>query len=784
MMRLAGLICLLGCSFQLVFGQQIGLRMEEVRQLEESGQFVAAISALEELLLYDENNTEAIYRIAENFRKSFQYERALPHYRKTYFLDPDSYPLSEYYLALMLKYTGNYKDADDLFSSFIRRFEPTGKYPDILEQAYVEKAGSRMALNYQGKNKFIANLLPSPFNTDFNDYAPAPLGDSLLILTSSRVKNKRHARDQRYGEGFSDQFLFTADGSKEAPELIDHLNTKFNDGSGQFSPARNMYYFTVCGYKVPYCQIYSSEWKDGGFSEPSLLPESINRPGADTKQPGISVSGDTLFFVSDRPGGYGGNDIWMSVNTGTDWGPVQNLGPAVNSSRNENTPVPVSDNLLVFASDGHQGFGGMDLFLARRRSGGDTLLSNLGNPFNSSRDDMFPVVLSDKFLWSSNRSDDFAGFNLYTSDIHSPLYFTSMISALDQDARRENALGPSRELPDEGASVATIVNTGDVDFTNLNENQKQLIDRMALGKDPAGTASLNLSPAQLESLIAKRKTELMKEDQRIQEINTSGQEEGYYQLTGTLNCQYCDEIQTIYLTAPDRPHKQLTIADSTGQFRFSHISPGTDFRVEIDSSFSGLISFSDVSLNFISDYRTIHFQPIYFDLAESAVRMESYPVLKQLAGFLNEHSGFQLEIIAHADNTGSEVYNNILTRERADAVFEALLRNGVSPLSMMIRARGSNEPVADNTTPVGRQLNRRVEFIISGNGPELSSDYSFCFTKSAMDGKELASILKEENVIVLNGLRDEERYRPFRPILIQRDTTLDPDYFECPYSPR
>jgi len=500
-------IALFMCPF-MSMAQKNDWRLQEIEELQEAGEYFTAIDALNEWLLLEENNVRALYALADSYRRTFQYEKALAQYRKAYYLDEAKDGLAEYYLALMLKYTGNYSDARATFSSFINRWEESGRYPDYLEQARVERAGTEMALEFSGKERFAGDGLNDPVNSPYNDYAPVILHDSLLLITSSRLDRKRQRRDQRFGEAFSDHYLFRINRNTFEPinGSVDILNTKANDGSGTYSAISRTYYFTACGYKVPYCQIYQSVLTDEGFSEPELLPETINRSGSDTKQPGVASSGDTLFFVSDRPGGHGMNDIWMSVRAGTGWGPARNLGPSVNTALNENSPLPILGNMLIFSSDGHQGFGGMDLFLARRLSNGDSTLVNFGKPFNSSRDDMFPGITNSGMYWASNREHGTGGFDIYYSPIPSPLYLTSLVTVLSRNASRGSALGESREIPEQGAAVSAIVNTGEIDFSNLPEDTREQIDRLALGKE--AVLPPDLSEAQAEVFIKERRTAL------------------------------------------------------------------------------------------------------------------------------------------------------------------------------------------------------------------------------------------------------------------------------------
>lgn len=129
-------------------------------------------------------------------------------------------------------------------------------------------------------------------------------------------------------------------------------------------------------------KIYVSNRASGEWGEPQevkLFSDSSITVG----HPSLSILGDTLYFVSDAPGGYGGKDIWMAELDGSDWVNPQNLGPKVNTSENEMFPCIHADGTLYFSSDGHPGYGGLDLF----RIGRDSLLINMGPAFNSQGDD-------------------------------------------------------------------------------------------------------------------------------------------------------------------------------------------------------------------------------------------------------------------------------------------------------------------------------------------------------------------------------------------------------------
>ena len=378
------------------------------------------------------NHTYAHYQIAECYRHMFHYENAKYHYEEVYQSEKENYPLGGYYLALMYKLTGEYIQSMNYFDAFIlfakhQRFD---KKSDFLQQAQREKEGSLYALKntMKPKGKFSFTRLPFPVNSTYNDYAPAIYhSDSCIFVTSTRTHTKNSTLDKQYGEFYSDHYLFCQSNTDPWEDVskihrLSALNTKFSEGTGIFLVKNETFYFTGC-YQEGYCHIYQSVWKNGEWQSPIPLDKKINLPGYESKQPALTPGGDTLFFVSNRPGGYGGQDLWMSVRSDAEgWqGPV-NMGSEINTLHNEVSPFYYpGENVLIFASNGHQGYGGFDIFIADIDHMTHRMTTiNLGAPFNSYKDDLYLSLGRHTGYLSSNRDNAAGDFDIYTFDIASP----------------------------------------------------------------------------------------------------------------------------------------------------------------------------------------------------------------------------------------------------------------------------------------------------------------------------------------------------------------------------
>lgn len=305
--------------------------------------------------------------------------------------------------------------------------QKTGRYPEAIKNydIYMENDPSNLlAINGIQGCELAPGWKKNPtryevrrmdkFNSRRGEFSPMLAGDKYdqLYFASSRSKDKDAKVSAITGQNNNNLFLVKQDekGAWLAPvELEDEVNTEYDEGTPSFSPDGNTMYYTYCAQDPEgprTAEIYistrsSAKWGKG--TRATIVKDSVTALG----HPSISPDGKYLYFVSDAVGGFGGKDIFRARVAGNDFGPMENLGEEINTPGDEMFPYVRDSVTLYFASNGHPGMGGLDLFKATQDSTGKWKVENLGAPINSMADD-FGITFAGKKergFFCSNRND-------------------------------------------------------------------------------------------------------------------------------------------------------------------------------------------------------------------------------------------------------------------------------------------------------------------------------------------------------------------------------------------
>lgn len=390
------------------------------------------------------------FRLGESYRVIGKYKEAQTAYERMFRRHTPDLP--EVYLRYgqVLMCNNDYDRASEQLLLY-KKYEPDSRLADSLLAA-VDWARSRPP-----QPTYSVSAVTT-LNSRYNDYAPAyASGDyEVLYFTSSRKAKKSKVYDVT-GEPASNLYAsaFSRRGAWGKPSPVDEetLKSKQEDGACAFNSDYTLLYFTRCGKvrrEKTGCAIYTAQRKDDLWDEPVKLP--LADDSITVAHPAPAADGLTLYFASDLPGGYGGMDIWKVTRSSEadTWGEPVNLGLSVNTGGNEMFPFAHAGNVLYFASNGHVGLGGFDIFKATA-DGDAWVVENAGAPLNSPADD-FAIIFerdNERGFFTSNRkpsekssrSDD----NIYAFTGSNPPRAEFYFSALVKNAKTKATL-PAAEV--------------------------------------------------------------------------------------------------------------------------------------------------------------------------------------------------------------------------------------------------------------------------------------------------------------------------------------------------
>jgi len=433
-------------------------------------QYFMAIDKYKKAYTKVKNNREEknriTYRMAECYRLTENYRRAEMSYKRLLRYGwGKKHPDILLHLADALKINGKYDDAIEQYQAYTKIVpdDPRGK-EGAETAAHIEEW-------LQNPSKYkVSNL--KKINSREADFAPTFISDNYneLAFTSTREGATGKETDKWTGQNFSDLFVSRQDRKQEwsAPVLLDasgNINTKANEGAAQMDSQFKTLYFTRCKVTSNVesgCQIYKSRRTGRRWGN----AEAIQITGVDSLQtigqPTLSSDEKIIIFSSDRRGGIGGKDLWIAkrkTKNGIFERPV-NLGHTINTLGDEMFPFLRGDSALYFASDGHGGMGGLDIFVSTKNENGKwTKPKNLKYPINSNYDD-FAIIFNPTENWgyfSSNRKGGRGKEDLYYF-IQPELRFS--LSGAIIDSRTQMAVFDAKVtlIGSNGLSVSTRTN--------------------------------------------------------------------------------------------------------------------------------------------------------------------------------------------------------------------------------------------------------------------------------------------------------------------------------------
>lgn len=593
----------------------------------------------------DPNFVEAYTLEANLYLETRQWEKAIDQFKKAFAINPTFFPSSYFDCASAEMKLGRYADAKKNYQTYLE-LKGGRASPVMIERANQGIANCDFATNA------IANPVPfnpltmgESVNTSGCEYFPNVTGDDATFLFT---RNRQEIDPNSGALRMSQEDFFISykgeDGKwSVAQNMGAPINSDRNEGAPSLSTDGRFLFFAACEEYDGYgngrqgfgsCDIFYTQKVNGQWARPVNIGAPVNTNSWES-QPSFSSDGKTLYFISNRRGGFGVSDIWMST-LGADgkWSNPVNLGEGINTDGKEEAVFIHPDNqTLYFASDGLTGMGGLDLYMCRRDTSGKWGKPvNLGYPINTAGDESGMIVNASGQLayYSSDREgtlgcDDIYMFNLPKA--FQPVTTTYM-KGKTFNKKTGKPVGASFELID--------LVTGKTVVTSYS--------------DPGN---------------------------------------GQFLVSLPVNQNYALNVSSPGFLFYSETFQMKSSAD-----------PNKPFRM-------------DVPLQPIDTGAVVELKNVFFETGKYDLRPESKAELNKLVAWMKANPKVKIELSGHTDNVGDKKSNMTLSNNRAKAVYDYLVANGVDASRMTYKGYGDTKPKVKNDTPENRQLNRRVEMKVT-----------------------------------------------------------------------
>ena len=630
-------------------------------------EYDSAIKKFQQVLAANYQPAHTNYLIAESHRLSNRIEKAVPFYQKA--LDGgETNPELPYNYAFALKAAGKYKEAIAFLEKFVAN-NPTNK-------VYIDRANRELytlkeiALVEQKKNFYqVKNL--AKINTAGTEFSPFVRDNELIFAASRKATNFKTTGlpmlgiykvklAENYDETGGEAQVFSPNIFLEG---VNEANVAFTKDGKTVVFARGNNESRKSAADV---DLYISRLVSGAWSEPRIIPASDS--AAWDGSPAFSRDGRTLYFSSNRPTGVGGLDIYRTnMDASGRFSKPVNMGKDINTPGDEMFPYVAPDNKLYFASDGHPGLGGLDMFVATR-SQGVIGIENVGSPINTRFDDFGMVFVDDEKQYgfmSSNREGGKGDDDIY--------FFEDISVGLDSmEIAKLDPLDPRRPQKIK-VEPPKIVNYYLGGLVTSNETPAVNLD----------SAIVKLLEVGSDSLVGEG-------------IAKNGGLFGTFPLEEGK--EYTLLVEKIGFLTKREP---FSMAGRS-------IPPIFRKKLVLDTTFYATIKLDRLTLN-----KTFVLENIYYDLDKFNIRVDAAVELDKLVQIMKDNPTLNIELSSHTDARSSDSYNNSLSQKRAESAVGYMISKGIEKDRMIAKGYGETQLIIKEAkTEDEHQRNRRTEFTI------------------------------------------------------------------------
>ncbi len=601
------------------------------------------------------------FKIGLTYLYSETKSKAASYIDKAYRLNPAVNPDIDYHLGIAFQNTNEFKKAIEHFERFKKKKKELGSIADEkIAECHIADSLSQNELNV------IIENLGNAVNTPYNDYSPIISADgNTLIFTSNRTDDPARAKANA---NYEDIYVSnkTASGWTEPKLISANVNIKYNDAAASLSPdGKTLFLY----YEEGEGDIYISTLNGDQWSKPEPLNKNINTAMFWETCASVSADGKKLYFASNRPGGIGELDLYVSQLDGKgQWGKAVNLGAVVNTPENEDSPFIHHDGVtLYFSSDGHPSLGNSDIFFSEFKNNKWSKPENMGWPLNSWEYDGFFTLSPDKKkgYFSTVKEGGLGDADIYSIAFLEPKYKPKPKPVVAKAA--EEKVKP--ELPKAEEFVDPMIQVHK-DMKVVTLLRGKVIDES--------------TAAPLSAVISLVNNET---NQVITKINANP-------VTG--------EFEIVI------PHGgNYGVATERAGYLFNSINfnlPQFAEYQEIDTHI--IMVKAEIGSKVV-------LKNIFFDVGKVDLKPESIAEVENIRELLIANTALKVQINGHTDNSGNAASNKALSLKRASAVVNYLTQKGIAASRLSAKGYGSERPIVSNDDEEGgRAINRRTEIEI------------------------------------------------------------------------
>lgn len=668
------IIVLLGCV-AFSFGQT---ELKRANRYFENAYYTQAIPLYKEITKKN-SNTEVIKNLADSYYNIGDFSSA-----------------SRWYRYLSNKF-GNDLDADYRFK-YIQTLKATDNYSDAhkVERDYLKSINDAEALvAFEKDLEYLENvtaigdryaLQNLKINTEFSEFGMIENGDDVIFAAPKKEKGLLSFTYGWNGEAYLDLYSAKKDmlkfGDSVATPLSEKINTKLHEANAVFTKDGTTMYFTrnffVDGKKktdendVVHIELFKATWNNGTWEDITVLP--FNGESFSIEHPALSPDENTLYFASDMPGSNGSFDIFsVAIQQDGTYGEPVNLGERINTPQREQFPFIDSNGNLYFSSNGHPGFGALDVFISEMKDGTFKKPDNVGTPVNSGFDD-FSFTINTKTkegYFASNRPGGKGKDDIYSlteiKDLRIEACSQFIAGVITDATTKEILVNVNLIITDETNGNATTITT----------------DEKGAFKLPAGCEIAMVVDASKSGYQNNEKKIFL--GKRRNEVNDA----------------------SMALVSLESIREKEAAEQIVAQER----------KVENEKQRVESIIAKEKDIVKRDDKLMIRVENMRFDYNLWYMRRDSKKITQKVIGMMKKYPEMVLEIGTHTDIRGTARYNQELSQKRANSVLAYFIEEGIEANRITAIGYGEEQPIQKCATEDAcdeeqHETNRRCEFVI------------------------------------------------------------------------